>query len=199
MKFKMKTRQEELKANKNTSFTTRTQSKDATIETSSNFMIVDHLTIKTPGEVADKASDPPAAMDKIPLYSDFFTRPELYQRIHVHIVRVRPKDPHDSNAGLYAKGILGRGLFGSKVLIDHVSPKVTVDTYGAKTGSTDYFPIGKHAFLVSTLKMLCPDRQRRLHFYLAACYYLCYYGYSTISSGHLIHNNTSHMSHIFLA
>jgi hypothetical protein len=178
MKFKMKTRQEELKANKNTSFTTRTQSKDATIETSSNFMIVDHLTIKTPGEVADKASDPPAAIDNIPLYSDFFTRPELYERIHVHIVRVRPKDPLDSNAGLYAKkGILGKGLFWSKVFMDYVSPKVTVDTYGAKTGSTDYFPIGKHAFLVSTLKMLvCPENQRRLHFYLAARYHFCYYG-----------------------
>lgn len=120
--------------------------------------IADHLTIKTPGEVANKAADPPAVMDKIPLFSDFLTRPEFYQRIHVHIVRVRPKDPQDSNAGLYGKGILGRGLFGSKALIDHVSPKVTVDTYGAKTGSTDYFPIGKHDFLVSTLKTLCPYR-----------------------------------------
>jgi hypothetical protein len=115
-------------------------------------MIADYLTIKTPGEVADIAADPPAAIDKIPLFSDFLTRPELYQRIHVHIVAVRRKDPQDSNAGLYATG-----YFGYK---SHVHPKakVTVDTYGAKTGSTDYFPIGKHTFLVSIRSRFYPTR-----------------------------------------
>jgi hypothetical protein len=130
-------------------------------------MIADYLTIKTPGEVADKAADPPAAIDKIPLFSDFLTRPELHQRFQVHIVAVRRKDPQDSNAGLYATG-----YFGYKSLIYHVHPKtkVTVDTYGAKTGSTDYFPIGKHAFLVSTLKILSyalPATLNMSHIFLA--------------------------------
>jgi hypothetical protein len=113
-------------------------------------MIADYLTIKTPGEVADKAADPPAAIDKIPLFSDFLTRPELYQRIHVHLVGVRAKDPEDSNAGLHAKSLFGQG----ESLLRNIHPSVTVDTFGANTGSTDYFPIGKHAFLVSTLKIL---------------------------------------------
>lgn len=102
-------------------------------------MIADLLTIKTPNEVAVESADPPANIDKIPLYSDFFTKPELYQRIHVHLVGVRPTDPADSYAGVYAGG-----LFGSYY---NVSPSATVETYGPNTGSTDYFDVGKHTFL----------------------------------------------------
>ena len=114
--------------------------------------IADHLTIKTEGEVADEDADPPSIIDKIPLYNDFFTRPELYQRIHVHLVGVRAKDPEDSNAGLHAKSLFGQG----ESLLRNIHPSVTVDTFGANTGSTDYFPIGEHTFLVSTrtLKIL---------------------------------------------
>lgn len=105
-------------------------------------MSADILTLKTPGEVADAAAYPPAAIDSIQIYSDFFKFPAQYQRIHVHMVGVTPKDPKDDAAGLFAVG-----LFGKRSLFRRVNPSVAVETFGDNTGSTDYFPIGKHKFM----------------------------------------------------
>jgi hypothetical protein len=105
------------------------------LSTSSN--IIDHLTVKTEGEVADERADPPTAIQDIPLYNDFFTRPELYHRVHVHLVGVRAKDPENKHAGL-SSGLLGK-----------CDSSATVETYGADTGSTDFFPIGSHDYGVS--------------------------------------------------
>ena len=107
------------------------------------------LTLKTQLEVADAASDPPAVIDSIPLYSDFFKLPETYQRIHVHLIGVRPKDPKDEKAGLHATT-----YFGYRSFFRHVNPFVVVETYGANTGSTDWFPIGQHKFLVRIVNLL---------------------------------------------
>ena len=108
------------------------------------------LCIKTKGEVAEKSADPPAVIDEIKLYKDFFTNQELYQRIHVHVIGVRPKDPNDSNARLKAVGLFGfPRLFSSyRSKLAPMSASVKVETFGPDTLSTDYFDIGKHSFLV---------------------------------------------------
>ncbi len=118
---------------------------------STKLTVADVLTIKKEGEDAPlRDVDPPAIMDEIPLYHDFFTNPELYQRIHVHLIGVRAKDPKDSDAGLRAKSLIGQ----HESMIRHVNASVTVETVGENTGSTDYFEIGKNEFLVSFLYRL---------------------------------------------
>ncbi len=107
-------------------------------------MIADILTAKTPSEVAAKAADPPDAIGDIKEYSELFTQPELFQRIHVHLVCVRPKGVRNSEKGLFVMNMLG-----FKSFLYDMNASATVETYGDKCGSTEWFPIGKHEFLVS--------------------------------------------------
>jgi len=110
--------------------------------------IVDHLTIKIDGEIADSASDPPTNLDEIPLYKDFFTRPDLYQRVHIHIVGIRPTDPTDDGCGLNNTNLVRACLkFGKKHIVE---PCVKAKAYGENTGSTEYFKIGECTFLPKT-------------------------------------------------
>jgi hypothetical protein len=99
--------------------------------------IVEALTIKNSGDVAADNADPPEVLETIPVYREFFAEHEKFQRIHVHLVGLRVRDPsEDSNAGVFKASWFK-------------TPKLQVETYGEDTGSTDYFPIGKHNTLVS--------------------------------------------------
>jgi len=81
----------------------------------------------------------------IPLYEDYFHHHEKYERFHVHLVGL----VSSSNQGDAIK--VRRNIFGRPKVIDAVAdPYVTVETVGDDTGSTEYFPVGKHKF--GTLK-----------------------------------------------
>ncbi|CAJ1935005.1 unnamed protein product [Cylindrotheca closterium] len=102
--------------------------------------IVEALTVKNPGEVAGDDVDPPEVLDTIPVYKEFFAEHEKFQRIHVHLVGLRVRDPsEDSDAGVFKASWFK-------------TPRLTVETYGEDTGSTDYFPVGKHSTLKSQTK-----------------------------------------------
>jgi len=107
----------------------------------------DTLTIKIADDFADPSADVPADMDNIPEYSDFFNRHELYQRIHVHLVGVKPKIPGDSDAGLRVGNIFN--CFFPRRQHEGVNASATVEAYGPNTGSgkNNFFPIGKHSWL----------------------------------------------------
>jgi len=111
--------------------------------------IQDVLTIKSKGEVCAECSDPPAEIDQVDIYREFFTQPELYQRIHIHIVGIRAKDPTDTTAGLKANGFFGVSMLAPnyRSRFAKASASISVDTYGSDTGSADYFDIGKHKFV----------------------------------------------------
>jgi len=115
------------------------------------------LTIKSTNEVAAPEADPPSsALENISSYQDFFTRPELYERIHVHLVGVRAKkgDGKGTASNPDKAGIPTRNIFGFHSLFSTVDPLVVVETVGLNTGSSDFFPIGKHEFAVSHTKCM---------------------------------------------
>ena len=72
-------------------------------------------------------------------YEDFFQRPELFERIHLHLLGVRVKKGADKNSHLGQPGFFSDGTIKS-----HVISK----TIGDQTGSTDFFEIGTHEFIV---------------------------------------------------
>ena len=91
------------------------------------------------------------SLEHVPAYHQFMTRPELFMRIHIHLVGVRAKasGPHASIRGPSAKGgAIGprrSKTLGSKHLLDSVAdPYVTIETVGKDTGSTDYFDVGSY-------------------------------------------------------
>jgi len=101
-------------------------------------MISECITCKLPGEICAPEADPPSCLNDIPLFKDFFSRRDLYHRVHVHVVGVRPKkDAKNSDAEISKHGLVRFG---------HFDPLVVAKTVGPDTGSTDYFPVGKHTF-----------------------------------------------------
>lgn len=107
--------------------------------------IVDSLTAVFEDEVAAPEANPPSTLESIPAYREFFNEPELFQRIHVHLVGLRVKDQHASKP---QKSMFGRLFdvigFGDKYA--SMNAIVVADVEGADTGSTNFFPIGKHEF-----------------------------------------------------
>jgi hypothetical protein len=84
----------------------------------------------------------------IPIYDSFFEEPEKYERYHIHLLGVV------NSSGSTEGGIAPRrslwNLYGYTRLFAVADPYATVETFGSDTGSSDYFPIGKHTF--ATLK-----------------------------------------------
>lgn len=72
--------------------------------------------------------------DTIAEYEDFFEHPELFERIHMHLIGVRVKD----GAANESKNRPG--------LKHGITPLLISETIGENTGSTDFFPIGSNEF-----------------------------------------------------
>lgn len=108
----------------------------------------DHLTIKYPADVASPEADVPSSLESVSEYNDFFTKPELYQRIHIHMIGMRAKDAspgYSDDSG----GVITLNRFGMRSLISTPDPMIVAEAKGMDTGSTTDFPIGKHTFAVS--------------------------------------------------
>jgi hypothetical protein len=91
-----------------------------------------------------------------PIFQSFFEEHDAYERYHIHLVGVRPKN-HTTSTGTgtcTTSGGIGdrQNMFGGTAIFDTLpDPYVLVETIGPDTGSnTDYFPIGVHTFPVLT-------------------------------------------------
>ena len=81
----------------------------------------------------------PSGLSLVPLYDDFFHHPELYTRIHLHLIGIV------GNASIKHR----KNRLGWNRLVDGVAdPYVEVEVQGDNLGSTDYFEIAKHSFPV---------------------------------------------------
>ena len=89
--------------------------------------------------MTDKNTSMKPNLSGVPLYDQFFNDHDLYERYHVHLVGLTGRSKLHSR----------KNRLGVTRVIDGVAdPYVTVETVGSDTGSTTYFPIGKHSFPV---------------------------------------------------
>ncbi|KAG7368834.1 DDE superfamily endonuclease [Nitzschia inconspicua] len=86
--------------------------------------------------------DPFPDFSHVPAYDSFFNHHDLYFRYHIHLIGAEAQD----RGAAFDKR---RNRFGRPRVVDAVAdPYVIVETVGKDTGSTSYFPIGKHKFSV---------------------------------------------------
>lgn len=104
--------------------------------------MTDMLTIKNAGDISDPAADPPAALFDVDVYNQFFNNPEKYNKYHVHLVGARARP------GAVAPGCkaINSSCFNLFTTVATPDPMAVVETIGVDTGSTNYFPIGKHNY-----------------------------------------------------
>jgi alpha-beta hydrolase superfamily lysophospholipase len=94
---------------------------------------------ETAATTKEQAKSAPG-ISAVPIYNDFFNHPDLYSRIHLHLIGI----VGGSKAISHRKNRLGWNR-----LVDGVAdPYVEVEVVGDDLGSTDYFPIAKHTFPV---------------------------------------------------
>ncbi|KAG7348161.1 hypothetical protein IV203_016866 [Nitzschia inconspicua] len=90
----------------------------------------------------DMNDDPFPDLSHVPAYDSFFNHHDLYFRYHIHVIGA---EAQDRGAAIDKR----RNRFGRPRVVDAVAdPYVIVETVGKDTGSTSYFPIGKHKFSV---------------------------------------------------
>lgn len=90
----------------------------------------------------DDSEDPFPDLSHVPAYDSFFNHHSQYTRYHIHLIGA---EAQDGGAAIDKR----RNRFGRPRAVDAVAdPYVTVETVGKDTGSTSYFPIGKHKFRV---------------------------------------------------
>lgn len=105
---------------------------------------MDVLKIETKYENdASPDADPPSFLEKIPTYSQFYLQPELYERIHIYLVGVRPKKGVTVSD---LEGIKKFNYFGYSLLSGTVDPLVVAEAVGNETGGTDFFDIHQAFF-----------------------------------------------------
>ena len=80
---------------------------------------------------------------QVPEYKDFFECPEKFERIEMHMTGVRVKADADKGSFVGQPSCLFKK--------STISPHLISKTIGDDTGSTDFFEIGTHEFLVSTI------------------------------------------------
>jgi alpha-beta hydrolase superfamily lysophospholipase len=95
--------------------------------------------------------DPFPDLSHVPAYDSFFNHPEEYQRYHIHLIGA--ENIQSDGRGAAAAIDKRRNRLGRPRVVDTVAdPYVIVETVGDNegndTGSTSYFPIGKHTFPV---------------------------------------------------
>jgi hypothetical protein len=69
--------------------------------------------------------------DSAPVYKSFFEQPELYHRLHLHVLSLKRAEDNDENFGFLA---------------DDPDAILTVSSEGEDTGSSAYFSIGSYTF-----------------------------------------------------
>jgi hypothetical protein len=108
------------------------------------------VTLKAPLEESNRCTmsnddDPFPDLSRVPVYDSFFNHPEEYQRYHIHLIGAEKNQ--DGGVAIDKR----RNQFGRPRVVDAIAdPYVTVETVGDQnnTGSTSYFPVGKHTFPV---------------------------------------------------
>ncbi len=108
----------------------------------------DCLTLKSPDDVADPDADAPQNLGTVKEYEDFFTKPELYQHVHIHMIGVKSKDAvtgYVNDSG----GVAELNAFGFRSILSSPDPMIVAEAKGMDIGSTEDFPVGKIQFAVS--------------------------------------------------